>query len=116
MPGFDGTGPRGEGPMTGGGFGYCTGNVQPETRPRSFGGRGGFGRRSPGMGGRGRGYRNRFLATGVPRWGSYPQPVQQPTVKYDKNIEMQSLETEKKALENELDAIKKRLEELHKQE
>jgi hypothetical protein len=23
MPGFDGTGPRGEGPMTGGGFGYC---------------------------------------------------------------------------------------------
>jgi hypothetical protein len=23
MPGFDGTGPLGEGPMTGGGFGYC---------------------------------------------------------------------------------------------
>ncbi len=23
MPGFDGTGPRGEGPMTGGGRGYC---------------------------------------------------------------------------------------------
>jgi len=23
MPGYDGTGPRGEGPMTGGGFGYC---------------------------------------------------------------------------------------------
>jgi len=23
MPGFDGTGPRGLGPMTGGGFGYC---------------------------------------------------------------------------------------------
>jgi len=25
MPGFDGTGPRGLGPMTGGGFGYCAG-------------------------------------------------------------------------------------------
>jgi len=23
MPGFDGTGPMGRGPMTGGGFGYC---------------------------------------------------------------------------------------------
>jgi len=23
MPGYDGTGPRGEGPMTGGGRGYC---------------------------------------------------------------------------------------------
>jgi len=23
MPGFDGTGPLGRGPMTGGGFGYC---------------------------------------------------------------------------------------------
>jgi len=27
MPGFDKTGPRGEGPMTGGGFGLCTGRV-----------------------------------------------------------------------------------------
>ena len=25
MPGFDGTGPRGQGPMTGGGFGRCSG-------------------------------------------------------------------------------------------
>ncbi|MBN1376391.1 MAG: DUF5320 domain-containing protein [Dehalococcoidia bacterium] len=24
MPGFDGTGPRGQGPMTGGGRGFCT--------------------------------------------------------------------------------------------
>ncbi len=32
MPGYDSTGPRGEGPMTGGGFGYCgTG------RPARFG-------------------------------------------------------------------------------
>ncbi|QQY79854.1 hypothetical protein EDD65_10792 [Keratinibaculum paraultunense] len=32
MPGFDGTGPRGMGPMTGRGMGYC--------RPRRFYGRG----------------------------------------------------------------------------
>jgi len=33
MPGFDGTGPAGQGPMTGGGRGYC---VQPnqQTSPR----------------------------------------------------------------------------------
>jgi hypothetical protein len=30
MPGFDGTGPGGQGPMTGGGFGYCS----PATRRR----------------------------------------------------------------------------------
>lgn len=30
MPGFDGTGPDGRGPMTGGGFGYCD-----EKTPRS---------------------------------------------------------------------------------
>ena len=27
MPGLDGTGPRGEGPRTGGGFGNCTPNT-----------------------------------------------------------------------------------------
>ncbi|MCK4391184.1 MAG: DUF5320 domain-containing protein [Desulfobacterales bacterium] len=44
MPGFDGTGPFGEGPMTGGGFGYC-----------------GTGRR-PGYGFRGRPFYGRFGA------------------------------------------------------
>ncbi|MBN1502155.1 DUF5320 domain-containing protein [Candidatus Woesearchaeota archaeon] len=113
MPGYDGTGPRGEGPMTGGGFGYCNSNVQPGTpvRPR-FGGRGAG--RGLGMGGRGRGNRFRFLATGVPGWRAYPQTVQQPT-QYDKDTEIRNLETEKKELENELDEVKKRLEELGKE-
>jgi len=50
MPGFDGTGPRGQGPMTGGGFGNCTGGgyALGSTRGAGFGrGRGqgrGFGR------------------------------------------------------------------------
>ena len=29
MPGFDGTGPRGQGPMTGGGRGFCVLKVPP---------------------------------------------------------------------------------------
>ncbi len=39
MPGFDGTGPRGQGPMTGGGFGNCAG-----AGAGYAGSRGGFGR------------------------------------------------------------------------
>ncbi len=67
MPGFDGTGPMGQGPMTGGARGYCTSagmqaaqpNVNPAVR---FGmGRGscgrGMGRGRRGMGrGMGRGF------------------------------------------------------------
>ncbi len=55
MPGFDGTGPGGMGPMTGGGFGCCSGNASRLGRgARTFGGRGCNGR---GMGrGVGRGY------------------------------------------------------------
>ncbi|NMC48807.1 MAG: DUF5320 domain-containing protein [Desulfovibrio sp.] len=50
MPGFDGTGPRGAGPMTGGGFGYCgpagpVGGRGMGFGRGAFGGRGGMGRR-----------------------------------------------------------------------
>jgi len=40
MPSFDGTGPCGEGPMTGRGMGFCGGRFR---RGRSFGFRRGFG-------------------------------------------------------------------------
>ncbi len=60
MPGFDGTGPMGQGPMTGGGRGYC---AVPLTDIRQqFVGRGFYGR------GGGRGFRNCFWATGRPGW------------------------------------------------
>jgi hypothetical protein len=52
MPGFDGTGPWGQGPLTGGGRGSCAGAV-----PRPWGGRGG-----------GRGWRNQYHATGLTGW------------------------------------------------
>lgn len=41
MPGFDRTGPLGQGPMTGGGFGYCRENYMPDY---GTGGRGLYGR------------------------------------------------------------------------
>jgi hypothetical protein len=53
MPAQDGTGPLGRGPLTGGGRGNCSGTA-------ARGPVGGFGR--------GRGYRNRYYATGLPVW------------------------------------------------
>jgi hypothetical protein len=53
MPGFDGTGPRGQGSMTGGGFGPCN------TKGLVYGrGRGGVGYGCGRGMGRGRGYAN----------------------------------------------------------
>ncbi|OGS21207.1 MAG: hypothetical protein A3J83_05885 [Elusimicrobia bacterium RIFOXYA2_FULL_40_6] len=66
MPGFDGTGPRGLGPMTGGGRGFCA--VPVSVGDRSFAGRMFGGRGFRGCGGRGRGHRHWFYATGLPGW------------------------------------------------
>ncbi len=61
MPGFDGTGPAGQGQMSGGGRGYCAVSLNGvDARPGN--GRGSFGR------GGGRGFRNCFYATGLPGW------------------------------------------------
>jgi len=70
MPGFDKTGPEGEGPMTGRRLGRCTGYgakvrkssqaENPEDSQENYGRRGfGFGRGGRGRG-RGMGFRNRF--------------------------------------------------------
>lgn len=86
MPGFDGTGPAGMGPMTGWGRGYCS--TSPATYAptpiygpanqwtgfgrgfgRGRGNRGGFG---PGFGrGRGFGYRGYGLRGAYPAWGRW---------------------------------------------
>lgn len=63
MPGFDGTGPLGQGPMTGGGRGYCIVPLNNNPIP----GRGWFGPHFFGRG-RGRGYRHWFWVTGLPGW------------------------------------------------
>ncbi|MFW6134187.1 MAG: DUF5320 domain-containing protein [Elusimicrobiota bacterium] len=64
MPGGDGTGPTGAGPMTGRGAGFCAGYSVPgyaNAAPR-----GGYaGNRGPG------GRRNWYYATGIPGWARY---------------------------------------------
>ncbi|MEN8207740.1 MAG: DUF5320 domain-containing protein [Candidatus Fermentibacteria bacterium] len=71
MPAGNGTGPRSEGPLTGRATGRCSGYPDGgyATAPGRRGGSGFFGRR----GGGGRGMRNRFNETGLPRWRRYPQ-------------------------------------------
>ena len=96
MPGYDGTGPRGMGPMTGGGRGYCAVPVDDFAgRPRigRFFGRGG------GRGG-GRGRRNRYYATGLVGWqrsGFMPED------------EKEALRSEAELLKQELSDIQSRI-------
>ncbi|MFA6713901.1 MAG: DUF5320 domain-containing protein [Victivallales bacterium] len=104
MPRGDGTGPTGAGPMTGRAAGYCAGFSTP-----GFANFAGYGRGGRGMGmgravrGRGLGLRNRFYA---------PAPVQPPELSVEQ--EKEYLVNEVKALETELEAMKKRLGELDK--
>lgn len=103
MPGFDGTGPRGEGPMTGGGGGYCA--VAAPVTARSAG-------RFSGRGGRGR--RNQYYSTdltgwqraamGYPAFGQGPGGLDETTILRDQ-VEL---------LKTELEGIKKRLASMEK--
>ena len=117
MPGGDGTGPMGMGPMTGRAAGFCAGfGVPGYANPalgRGFGmgfgrGRGFWGR---GFGGGGRGWRHWFYATGLPGWmrfGGYAPPYSKP----DPDMEKQALKSQAEALQSELESIKKRLSEI----
>jgi len=111
----DGTGPQGQGPMTGRGAGYCAGYDRPGYA-NPVPGRGvGFGR---GWFGRGRGWRNWYRATGLPGWQraqmGYPAWEGwgfQPTVKEEKEMiqgEMNALKEQMKALEDRLEQLKKK--------
>ena len=112
MPGFDGTGPKGEGPMTGGGRGFCNPG-HAGRRPYGFYGvgRGGM----PWGGGRGRAWgggrgQGRGWWSGPGRgygWGfAAPQP--------DAEDERAYLADQLSALESEMREIKERLKELDK--
>jgi hypothetical protein len=101
MPRGDGTGPWGAGPMTGRRAGYCAGYDEP-----------GFANPAPrlgmrrGFGGGGRGWRNMFYATGLPRWArwGYTPPAPQQ--------EVEALKEQAGWLKDQLDAINKRIEEI----
>ncbi|MFW6279417.1 MAG: DUF5320 domain-containing protein [Planctomycetota bacterium] len=69
MPGGDGTGPAGMGPMTGRAAGYCAGyGVPGYMNPIPGGGYWGAGRGFGGGRGRRGGWRNWYRATGMPGW------------------------------------------------
>ena len=105
MPGGDRTGPRGVGPMTGRGAGYCAGANQPGYANRFTGYGAGFAGWSSCRGG-GRGWRNQFYATGLPGWARYGG-VQQTSEQ-----EVDVLKSQAELLKTQLENIQKRLEEL----
>jgi len=110
MPGFDGTGPRGQGAMTGGGRGYCAMPIGEIERPF---GRGAFGPR-----GGGRGRRNCFYATGAPGWmraqrgmrafGGFGQPL-------SREDEIAMLNNQADLLKGELETVQARVQALAEQ-
>lgn len=110
MPGGDRTGPAGRGPMTGRGFGYCSGYPAPGyTRDPGMGLGRGWGR------GRGRGYY---------RWGRYRDPYYEPYVlnpptyvpasPLGKTDQITMLKQEKEYLESEMEGIKNALNDISK--
>ena len=108
MPGFDGSGPSGRGPMTGGRRGYCNPGA-------SYGFERSSSSRGVGFGyGRGRGYRHMFWETGLPRWarrrsdwiGQYRKPYP------SREDEVRMLKEEAEALKEDLNAIEGRMGEL----
>jgi len=121
MPGGDGTGPAGLGPMTGRGAGYCAGsNVPGYANPLPRMGMG-FGRGRGGGRGLGFGWRRMAFAQAAPTDRIVPvypaQPIQQ-TKEQEKQYlenETKAIEEEQNALKQELEGIKKRLDELKKQ-
>ena len=122
MPGGDGSGPMGMGPMTGRAAGYCAGYAVPGFANR-FGGFAGAGW-GRGRGG-GWGRRNRFYATGLTGWqragmgaaafgpaGMYPAPMVPAAVAPTSEQELDFLRGQAEYFEDALDGIKKRIEEL----
>lgn len=89
MPGFDGTGSRGRGPMTGGSRGYCVMPVNESGFVKGI-----YGGRGAGMG-----RRNCFYATGLPAW-------------MRGGDELSSLKNREGYLKMELDAVQARVREL----
>jgi hypothetical protein len=110
MPGGDRTGPRGEGPATGGGWGTCTGQGipgHPGTGWRPLGRGRGWGR----FRGGGPGWRHRLQPRGAGAgwWG----PAAGPEPSGD--LERRVLEARAASLEQEVEEVRRRLAELEAQ-
>ncbi len=129
MPGGDGTGPRGFGPMTGRAAGFCAGFGAPGYA--TFGTGRGYGAWGRGRGGGGRGYRNWYHATGltgwqraagyVPTWGgpvaygrTYYAPPPVPPI--SRQQEMDALKAQAEYLEDALEGVRIQLKELEERQ
>jgi len=122
MPGGNGTGPAGMGPMTGRGAGFCAGYAVPGYA-NPVGGRGygmGFGR-GRGMG-RGRGFGRGFglcrVGYGAPAWAGvaelYPANASfGPTVTAEQELE--GLKQQAEFLQNSLGQVSERINQLEKE-
>ena len=118
MPGGDGTGPGGMGPMTGRAAGYCAGYGAPGFMSPMPGG-GYWGR---GRGGGGWGRRNQFYATGLTGWqraamGGFAAPGAMPYAASfaptaTREQELDLLKGQAEYFEDALEGIKKRILEL----
>lgn len=125
MPGGDGTGPGGMGPMTGRAAGHCAGYPVPGFMNALPGG--GFWR---GGRGAGRGWRNWLSATGLSGWqragvglpvfgvaGAYPTPFAwpfaPPTLTTEQELDLLNRQAE--SLTSALEGLRKRIEELEGQ-
>jgi len=108
MPGGDGSGPMGMGPMTGRAAGYCAGYPTPGFAS-PYGG-GGFGR------GGGRGRRRWFYATGLTGWqraGMGVPPFAPPAAPaVTRGQEADALKRQADQLRGTLDAVTQRIDEL----
>lgn len=93
MPGFDGTGPRGMGPMTGWGRGFCAVPLN-DTGNRPYWGRGFYSR------GGGRGFRRYWAGPGSPGWRG------------SKEDEIEMLKDQADTLKQQLEDIEARLREI----
>ena len=130
MPGGDGTGPAGMGPMTGRAAGFCAGYAAPG-HMNPVGGRGFWGRgRGGGWGRGGWGRRNWYHATGLTGWQraqmgypafggvapvapAYAPPSGQPL---SPQRELEALKGQAEYFEDALDGIRKRIAELESEQ
>ena len=116
MPGGDGTGPAGLGPMTGRGGGFCAGFSMPGyMNPVTGRGYGGRGRGFRGRGG-GRGWRNWYYATGLPAWAKTGFGFQGPAATIvTAEQEMADLKQQADFMQDSLSRINTRIEQLEKE-
>ena len=121
MPGGDGTGPGGMGPMTGRAAGFCAGYSVPGYA-NPVGGRGmgmgmGWGRGRGGGFGRGRDFGR--AGYGFPAYGAAVNPYAYSGVPFAPTVapqqELDGLKGQAEYLEDALNGIKKRIEELESQ-